>query len=51
MERGVNMNGRRIECISFADDMEVLAANENDLGKILKDLNKTCKKYSMIINI
>lgn len=45
------MGGRRIESISFADDMVILADNEKELGKMLTDMVKKCKKYCMNISI
>lgn len=45
------MGGRRIECFSFTDDTVILAENEDELRKILKNLENTWKKYGMNINI
>ena len=50
-EKGVNMGGRRVECIRFADDMVVLSESEDELRNMMQGLNETCKKYGMRINI
>ena len=49
-KRGVSIGGRRIECIRFADDMEVIAENTKVFQEILTELNNTCKEYGMNIN-
>ena len=47
---GVNIGGRRIKCIGFADDMALLAEDERML-KNLMELNDRCEDYGMNINI
>ena len=39
---GVNIGGRRIKCIRFADDMALLAKDERMLKNILMELNERC---------
>ena len=48
---GVNIEGRRIKCIRFADDMALLAEDENMLKNMLMELNDRCEDYGMNINI
>ena len=47
----VNIGGRRIKCIRFADDMALLAENERMLKNMLMELNDRCEDYGMKINI
>ena len=49
--RGVNIGGRRIKSIRFADDMALLAEDERMLKNMLMELNERCKDYGMKINI
>ena len=49
--RGVNIEGRRIKCIKFADDMALLAEDERMLKNMLMELNDRCEDYGMKINI
>ena len=44
---GVNIEGRRIKCIRFADDMALLAEDERMLKNMLMEINETCKDYRM----
>ena len=48
---GVNIGGRRIKCIRFADDMALLAEDERMLKNMLLELNDRCEDYGMKINI
>ena len=48
---GVNIGGRRIECVRFADDMALLAEDERMLKNMLMELNERCEDYGMKINI
>ena len=48
---GVNIGGRRIKCIRFADDMAMLAEDERMLESMLMELNDRCEDYGMKINI
>ena len=48
---GVNIGGRSIKCIRFADDMALLAEDERMLMKMLMELNYRCEDYGMKINI
>ena len=47
----VNIGGREIKCIRFADDTALLAENERMLKNILMELNDRCEDYGMKINI
>ena len=48
---GVNIGGRRIKCIRFADDTAFSAENERMLKNMLMELNERCEDYGMKINI
>ena len=48
---GVNIGGRRIKCIRFADDVALLAEDERMLKNMLMELNERCEDYGMKINI
>ena len=48
---GVNIGGRIIKCIRFADDMALLAEDERMLKNLLMELNERCQDYGMKINI
>ncbi|KAJ4435840.1 hypothetical protein ANN_18459 [Periplaneta americana] len=47
---GVILEGRRIKCIRFADDMALLAESEMILRDMLLELNDSCEQYGMKIN-
>ena len=49
--RGVNIGGRRIKCIRFADDMALLAGDEMMLKNMLMELNERCEVCWLKINI
>ena len=40
---GVNIGGRRINCIIFADDMALIAEDERMLKNMLMELNEICE--------
>ena len=48
---GVNIEGGRIKCIRFADDMALLAEDEWMLKDMPMELNERCEDYGMKINI
>ena len=48
---GINIGGRRITCIRFADDMALLAEGERMLKNMLMQLNDRCEDYGMEINM
>ena len=47
----VNIGGRKINCIRFADDMALLAEDERMLKNMLMELNDRDEDYGMMINI
>ena len=47
----VNIGGRRIKCIRFADDIALLAKDERKPKNMLMELNYRCEYYGMKINI
>ena len=48
---GINIRGRRIKFIRFADDMALLAEDERMLKNMLMQLNDRCEDYGMKINM
>ena len=48
---GLNIGGRRIKCIRFADDMALLAEDERMLKNMLMELNERCEDSGIKINI
>ena len=48
---GVNIGGKKIKCIRFADDIALLAEYERMLKKMLMELNERCEDYGMKINM
>ena len=47
----INIGGRRIKCIRFADDMALLTEDERMLKNMLMELNERFEDYWMKINI
>ena len=47
----VNIGGRRIKSIRFANDMALLAEDERMLKNMLMELNDRCEDYVMKISI
>ena len=45
---GVNIGGRRIKCLRFADDMALLADDRRMLKNMFMELNDRCEDYGMI---
>ena len=43
----VNIGGRRINCIRFANDTALLAEDERMLKNMLMELNNRCEDYRM----
>ena len=48
---GLNIGGRRIKCIRFADDMALLTEDESMRKNIRRELNERSEYYGMKINI
>ena len=48
---GVNIARRRIKCIRFANDMDLLQGDERMLKNMPMELNDRCEYYGMKINI
>ena len=48
---GVNIGGRKIKCIRFADNMALLAQDKRMLKNMLMELNERREDYGMKINI
>uniref|UniRef100_A0A3P9MPT2 ribonuclease H n=1 Tax=Oryzias latipes TaxID=8090 RepID=A0A3P9MPT2_ORYLA len=49
-EAGININGERMNNLRFADDIILFAEKEEDLSKLLNDLNKEGRKDGMKMN-
>ncbi|XP_023228879.1 uncharacterized protein LOC111629233 [Centruroides sculpturatus] len=47
---GIKIGGQLIQSIRFADDIALLAPNEQTLQCLVTKLNKTCKKFRMKVN-
>ena len=50
VEVGININGERMNNLSFADDIILFAEKEEDLSKLLNDLNKERRKDGTKMN-
>ncbi len=48
---GVNINDIIISILAFADDIVIIAQNENELQDILHYVEKWCKKWRLKINV
>jgi exonuclease III len=48
--KGVKIGGRTVSCVRFADDMAVLAEDQEDLEISIKRLEEACKAYGMKVN-
>jgi ribosomal protein S10 len=48
--KGVKIGGRKVSCVRFADDMAILAEDQEDLETSVKKLEEACKTYGMKIN-
>ena len=43
----VSMGGRNITNLRFADDIDALAEEEQELEALVESLDKTCSRYKM----
>ena len=50
LESGININGVRLKNLRFDDDMILFAKSENELEKILEELNVEGKRDRMELN-
>ena len=46
----VSLGGRNITNLRFADDIDALAEQEQELEALIESLDKTCKGYNMEIS-
>ena len=46
----INIGGRNITSLRFADDIDALAEEEQELEALLESLDKTCTRYKMEIS-
>ena len=46
----VSIGGRKITNLRFADDIDALAEEEQELEALVESLNKTCTRYKMEIS-
>ena len=49
-DRKVSIGGRNITNLRFADDIDALAEEEQELEALVESLDKTCTKYKMEIS-
>lgn len=47
---GYKMDNRNIVVLCYADDVVLIAENEDDLQRLLQQFNKTVKTYNMVIS-
>lgn len=47
---GIKINGQRIHCIRFADDIVNLSDTESDMNTMLNELDASLKQFSLKIN-
>ena len=47
---GIEIQGRKIKDLRFADDIDLLAENEEDLQKLTTELHESGKSYGLMIN-
>jgi hypothetical protein len=47
---GIKINGEKINTLRFADDIAMIAENQEDLQRSLNILNKVFQRYDMNIN-
>ena len=50
MDSGVDINGRRVCCLLYADDIVIFCNTESDLQKLLDRAHRWCYKWKMQIN-
>ncbi len=48
--RGIDVQGRRIKDLRFADDIDLLTETEEDLQKLATELYESGKSYGLMIN-
>jgi hypothetical protein len=48
--RGYRMGESLINLVVYADDVVLIAENEDDLQRMLLKFNNVCKKFSMLIS-
>ena len=49
-DRKVSIGGRNITNLQFADDIDALAEEEQELEALVESLDKTCTRYKMAIS-
>ena len=50
-DRKVSIGGRNITNVRFADDIDALAEEEQELEALVESLDKTCPRYKMEISM
>ena len=50
MNLGVDINGRRVCCILYADYIVIFCNTESDLQKLIDRAHRWCYKWKMLIN-
>jgi len=51
VDEGVNVGGKLLKDVRFADDQGMVANTENGLQKLMDRVNETSKRYGMKINV
>ena len=50
-DKGINMNGRRLTHLRFADDIIVISSNQQYVQEMMADLNRAIKKVGLKMNL
>ena len=48
---GVNINGRNVSCLAYADDIVILSHSEANLQLMLDCFTKWCRKWQLLVNV
>ena len=51
MNKGIDVNGKRVPILMYADDIVLLSDNEDDLQSMLCHIETWCKKWLMKVNL
>ena len=49
VNKGIKFNDYVLCCLTYADDVLILAENENDMQSLLNYVNDRCRKWGLII--
>ena len=51
LNQGINIGTTNLSILLYADDIAIIADNENDMQHMLNEVNDWCKEWSMNVNI